>query len=207
MHPTSARPIRTAPLAHWSRRQRWLFVLFSFALMLVGIHWLMRGGWQLWAGLLAMSLSVPMVAYSCRSVSRTETGPMSPAERRFLIEFSFSMPVYFVLVILLWGHARQMDQGWLRALVAVSPALPVAWLSVAFTRMILGSDELMQRIHLQALAVSAGAVSILSMALGFLAAAKVLALKGDILLWVFPVLAWVYGSVRWWLMRRLGRGD
>ena len=196
-------PSRGAPLAHWSARQRWLFVALSFALMFGGIHWATRGGWQIWIGLVAMSLSVPMVGYGCRSVSRTESGPMSVAERRFLIEFSVVMPVYFGLVILLWSHARQMDHGWLRALVAVSPAVPLAWLTVAFTRMILGSDELMQRIHLQALAVSAGAVSVLSVALGFLAAAKVLPLGGDSLLWVFPTLAWLYSAVRWWLMRRL----
>lgn len=195
---------RTRSIADWPLRQRWLFVLLSFLLMGAGIYWCLRHDtiW-VWLGLAALIVSTPMVGYGCRSISFTDDGPLLPAERRFMREFSIAMPVYFVLVIVLWGNARGMQHGWLRALVAVSPALPVAWLVMASTRLIMNSDELMQRIHLQALAVASGAVSVLSMALGFLAASRVVKLDGGVLLWVFPVLAWIYGLMRWWLTRRL----
>lgn len=197
---------RPAPLDTWPRRQRLLFAAFAYLLMFSGMLWAFRGGAWSVLGLVAMSLSIPMVSHGSHALRTHRDGPMTRAERRFTREFSLVMPVYFALVILLWGHARGMQLGWLRALVAVSPALPVAWLVWAMTRMVLQSDEMMQRLHLQALAVSAGVVSVLSMALGFLTAAGVLHLGGSILLWVFPTLAWIYGAVTMWLKRRM-RGE
>ncbi|MBN8726888.1 MAG: hypothetical protein J0H15_04200 [Xanthomonadales bacterium] len=198
---------RLTSLENWSRRQRLLFAALGYLVLAAGAGWALQGGLlNSIAGVIAMSLAIPMIGYGSRAVCAHRDGPMTRAERRFTREFSLAMPVYFVLVILLWGHARSLQLGWLRALVAVSPALPVAWLVWAMTRLVLQSDEMMQRLHLQALAVSAGVVSVLSMALGFLVAARVLHLDGSILLWVFPVLAWVYGFVTMWLKRRMRGG-
>jgi hypothetical protein len=193
-------------LETWPRRQRLLFAALAWVVMFAGVWWALQGGpWRL-VGMLVMSLSIPMLAYGSRAACADRDGPMTRAERRYIREFSLAMPVYFVLVLLLWGHARDMESGWLRALVAVSPALPVAWLVWAMTRLVLHSDEMMQRLHLQALAVAAGVVSVVSMALGFLVAARVQRLDGSVLLWVFPVLAWVYGGVTMWLKRRMRSG-
>lgn len=202
-HPSKKR----ISIIDWPLRQRWLFVVLAFLLMAAGVYWVTLSSWA-WAllGVLALIASTPMVGYGCRAVSVTDTGPLLPAERRFMVEFSIAMAVYFVLVMFVWTQARHMEAGVLRFLVGLSPALPVAWLVLASTRMILGSDELMQRTHLQALSLATGVVSVLAMALGFLDAATVIDLDGSILLWVFPVVAWTYGAVRWWLVRRL-RGE
>jgi hypothetical protein len=109
-------------------------------------------------------------------------------------------------MMLAWPHAPGIANVWLKALVALSPIVPVAWLIVAMVRLVLDSDELEQRIHLQSLAVAAGAVAIMSMGLGFLVAARVMTLGGSILLWVFPALVFIYGGVRMWLTLRL-RGE
>ena len=55
-----------------------------------------------------------------------------------------------------------------------------------------------------ALGLATGAVAVLSLVGGFLCAAGVLALGGDILLWVFPALCVSYGLARAWLGRRYG---
>lgn len=197
---------RLFALETWPRRQRLLFAVLAYVVMFAGVCWALQGGAGSVLGLVVMSLSIPMVAYGSHAARADCDGPMTRAERRFTRELSLAMPVYFVLVILLWGQARDLEPGWLRALVAVSPALPVAWLAWAMTRLVLQSDEMMQRLHLQALAVASGVVSVLSMALGFLVAAHVMRLDGSILLWVFPVLAWVYGVVTLWLKRRMRGG-
>lgn len=198
------------PMTAWPRRQRLLFVALAVLLMAAGVWWIISGarghggGW-LWAGFVALCAATPMLGYGSRAISCTDEGPMLRAERRFMVEFSLAMPVYFVCVLFLFGSVRVIDGPVLKALAAVSPALPLAWVVVAATRLILGSDELQQRLHLQSLAIATGVVSVLSMALGFLVAARLLDLRGDILLWVFPVLAWTYGLVRWWLAWRLRR--
>ena len=88
------------------------------------------------------------------------------------------------------------------ALIALLPAMPVAAIAVSLFRYVTASDEFMQRLHLQALAIAAGVVAVGSIAVGFLAAAKVVSLDGSVLLLVFPALMLVYGPVLAWAKRR-----
>jgi hypothetical protein len=76
----------------------------------------------------------------------------------------------------------------------------------AMVRLVLGSDELEQRIHLIGLAIGATVVSTLSLVGGFLAAAHIIKLDGSILMWIWPILVVVYAAGRDWASLRYG-GD
>lgn len=154
--------------------------------------------------LLAVALTVatlPVMAYLGRTLS-CEGGPMRGVDRRYLREFIPAMVVYVAIMIFVWPLLRQVEQPWLRGLIAVSPSLPIALLIGAMVRYVLGSDEFMRRLHLEALAISAGVVGFASIAVGFLVAAKVVALDGSMLLLVYPALCLVYGVALAWSKRR-----
>ena len=81
------------------------------------------------------------------------------------------------------------------------PVLAVLWL---MAKRVMRSDELEQRVHLLALSAATGLVCALSLVAGFLCAAGVVALDGDILLWIFPAMCLSYGASHWLLAWRYG---
>ncbi|HUD42838.1 MAG TPA: hypothetical protein VMR06_12680 [Dokdonella sp.] len=127
---------------------------------------------------------------------------MHALERRYGREMALAAVLYVAAMLTAWPLALRTDAASLRAVLALLPVLPAALMLRAIYRHVRDSDELQRRLHLEALAISASAVSLVSMALGFLAAAKVIVLGGDVLLWVFPVLAGVFGVVRCWIQWR-----
>lgn len=130
----------------------------------------------------------------------------SPVYKRYLREFLPAMAGYVLIMFLLWPRIPDVHQPWLKALMALTPVLPMVLVVRAMVRLGLGSDELEQRIQLIALAISTIVVGVASMAGGFLAAAHVLTLDGSVLIWVLPLLIGVYGFARGWASRRYG-GD
>lgn len=129
-------------------------------------------------------------------------GELRREDRRYLAEFMPAIAVYFALMLFVWPLHRTVGALWLKALIALLPALPVAAMAFSLFRYVMGSDEFMQRLHLQALALAAGVVTVVSVATGFLAAAKVIELDGSALLLVFPALMFVYGPTLAWAKRR-----
>ncbi len=130
-----------------------------------------------------------------------------PIHRRYQREFWPPMLAYVLIMLLLWPLLPRMHSEWLKVGLAVLPVLPVLFVVRAMVRLVLGSDELEQRIHLIGLAIAATVVSALSLAGGFLAAAGVLRLDGSILIMVWPVLVVVYALGRGWAARRYGGSD
>lgn len=124
--------------------------------------------------------------------------------QRYLREFLPAMAIYLAVMALLWPLVPAVHQPQWKAALALTPMLPVVFVVRAMVRLVLGSDELEQRIHLVGLAVSTGLVGTVSLAMGFLAAAHVVSLDGTALLWVFPALAGTYGLARGWAGRRFG---
>lgn len=124
--------------------------------------------------------------------------------QRYLREFLPAMGLYMAVMVLLWPQVSTVHQPLLRAALALTPMLPLAFAVRAMVRLVLRSDELEQRIHLVGLAVSTGLVGTVSLAVGFLAAAHVVSLDGTALLWVFPALAGTYGLARGWAGLRFG---
>lgn len=130
---------------------------------------------------------------------------MTAIEKRYRRELMRAMGAYVLVMLLLWPLARDSDSIGLRVLAAIAPLLPIAFTLRAMLRYVRDSEEFQRRLHLEALALSAIVVSFASMSAGFLAAAGVLAIDGTILLWVFPSLAFLFGMLRCWLLRRYAR--
>lgn len=124
--------------------------------------------------------------------------------RRYQREFWPAMVAYIAIMFLLWPLLPKVHNALLEIVLALLPVVPVLFVVRAMVRLVLGSDELEQRIHLIGLAVSATVVSTLSMAGGFLAAAGIIKLDGTILIWVWPSLVVVYALGRGWASRRYG---
>lgn len=124
--------------------------------------------------------------------------------RRYNLWVMLLMAAYVGLLLLVWPHAKSGAPMPVRALLALLPALPVVAVNVVMAWRVLSSDELEQRLHMDALGLAAAVVCVLSLLGGFLAAAKVATFGGDVLIWVFPVACVTYGIARWLLARRYG---
>ncbi|MBL0162192.1 MAG: hypothetical protein IPP82_00720 [Xanthomonadales bacterium] len=129
---------------------------------------------------------------------------MRAIDKRYLREFPPAMAAYTVVMLTVWPLVRTTDDHTLRALIVMTPVIPIGFAIRAIIRHILAADEMMQRLHLESLAISAGIVGVASLIGGFLAAAEVITLDGSILLWVFPALAGSFGLVRSVATRRYG---
>lgn len=127
--------------------------------------------------------------------------------RRYQREFWPAMTAYVAIMFLLWPLLPRVHDELLKIGLALLPVLPVLFVTRAMVRLVLGSDELEQRIHLIGLAVSVTVVGTLSLAGGFLAAAGVVKLDGAILTLIWPALVVVYSVGRSWASRRYGGGD
>ncbi len=114
------------------------------------------------------------------------------------------MAIYVALMLLVWPHARNAVGVPLKCALALAPVLPVVVMVWLMARRVMFSDELEQRVHMVALSMATGAVAILSLIGGFLCAADVLKLDGDVLIWVFPLLCVVYSGMCGLLGRRYG---
>ena len=98
--------------------------------------------------------------------------------QRYQREFWPAMLAYVAIMFLLWPLLPKVHNELLKIGLALLPVVPVLFVTRAMVRLVLGSDELEQRIHLIGLAVSVTVVGILSLAGGFLAAAGVVRLDG-----------------------------
>jgi hypothetical protein len=127
-----------------------------------------------------------------------------PIIKRYRLYLFALMAVYVVLVLLVFPHAKHADAIATRAALAVlsvSPVIAVIWLMVMH---VMHSDELEQRLHLMAMSAATGIVAAASLIGGFLNAARVIQVDGDILIWVFPSLCMTYGFARMLFARRYG---
>lgn len=127
--------------------------------------------------------------------------------KRYLREFLPAMGAYMLVMLLIWPLVPQVHSLLLKAALALLPMLPTLLAVRAMVRMVMGGDELEQRLHLIGLAVATITVGMLSLAFGFLAAGGLLSLDGSVLVWVFPLLIVVHNGARWWAARRYGGFD
>lgn len=125
-------------------------------------------------------------------------------QKRYEWQVMAAMAIYVAVLLLVWPMARTATYVPVKWLLALAPVLPMLCLIVLMARRIRDSDELEQRTHLVALGASTAVVGALSLIGGFLATAKVLALDGTILIWVFPAIMACYGVTRWWAVRHYG---
>lgn len=130
---------------------------------------------------------------------------MRSVDKRYLREILMALAAYMIIMFTVWPLVDTTESIGLRVMIALIPVVPVLFGIRALVRYILDADELVQRLHLEALAISAGVVGVVSMAVGFLAAAKLIELDGSILFWVFPALAGTFGFARSLAARRYAR--
>ena len=122
--------------------------------------------------------------------------------RRIISTMSAYVIVLFGSILLLRGFAAGWPL-WAKALLAVSPVVPVAYFGKAFVVYLNECDELMRRIELEAIGLSSLVVGLLFLSLGFLGRARIIALDGvTVAVWVFPLLCGFYGLTKWFASRR-----
>ncbi len=126
------------------------------------------------------------------------------SRKQYLQWMAAVMTVYIALMLLVWPYARHMASLPWKIALALLPVLPAVMFIWLMAKQVMDSDELNQRVHLVALSTATAVVAALSMAGGFLCAAGVLVLGGDILLWVFPALCLSYSAARALFARRYG---
>jgi hypothetical protein len=90
-----------------------------------------------------------------------------------------------------------------RALMALLPVLPIAFVGKIFIDYLGECDEMIRRIELEAVSLSSLIVGLLFLAAGFLMQAGVFTLGGGtVAIWVFPLLCGIYGLTKWLAIRR-----
>lgn len=122
---------------------------------------------------------------------------------RYNLQVAAIMVVYVALMLFEWPLVGKTEGLALRTLLALLPAIPVVIVIALMARTVMRGDELEQRMHLIALSVATGVVSVASIVGAFLAIAHVWIVGGDVLIWVFPALCLVYGATRVVLVRRM----
>jgi hypothetical protein len=182
---------RWAPMHTWPAWGRWLVMAITCALLVSGFWLIALGGVARVLGLAALAAGIPLSVHVGRAVHRERSRNV---DRRYAREFMPAMLVYMVAMLYVWPLQKTMEPGLLKVAAALLPVLPIAWLIVASIRYVLGHDELERRQHLEALAIGVAIVSVASMVLGFLAAARLIVVDASLaLLLVYPALSIAYG--------------
>ncbi|MGA7296487.1 MAG: hypothetical protein WBW92_03110 [Rhodanobacteraceae bacterium] len=127
--------------------------------------------------------------------------PMRPEARRYMREFFPAIFAYLLILFGGWSHIHDTQSVALKWVIALLPALPVFLILRAMLRLLLASDELEQRMQLQAIAISAMSVGLVSFAAAFLVAADLLPVD-NLLMLVLPALIGVYGVALTWIKRQ-----
>lgn len=118
--------------------------------------------------------------------------PITKAPRRYFIEFNGAMILYIAVVVLRAKYAGGIDDAVLKALLIVSPILPVLLMAVAVLRFYRGIDEYHRLQLLEALAISAGAAGVISISWTFL---EDLGLPHLSIAYTWPIIAVVWAIV------------
>lgn len=116
---------------------------------------------------------------------------MNRAAKTYAFQFSAAMSAYTIVLILAMQLLRVTPPASLwRAPIALLPVIPVGFALAAYVRFLSRSDELQQRINLQALAFAFGATALLTFTYGFLEIAGFPQLSW---IWVLPLMIGLWG--------------
>ena len=127
-----------------------------------------------------------------------------PAGKRYLralwpIMIGYSLTLFASI----WFIKRGVESVPLRALVAVLPAIPLALMMGAALRYLREVDELQRRIETEAIGIASLLTSLLYFGAGLLQKAKVFEVDAGVaMIWVFPLLAAIYGIAKMRLTKR-----
>lgn len=123
--------------------------------------------------------------------------------QRYLREFIPPMLAYAVVMVFWKPLLASVEMTWLRAVVAVLPALLVLLALRSIMRYVRDSDEMQRRIELESIALAAGFTSAAFLTAGFLQSAKLISVHGaSAMLAVFPSICLAYGLAKLVIARR-----
>ncbi|HKU79090.1 MAG TPA: hypothetical protein VJQ42_04545 [Rhodanobacteraceae bacterium] len=182
----------------WPAWQRWSVWLLGWVLYL-SAFWLLfaqEGVVMRVIALAEMCAGLLVLTYASRAVLNER---MRKIDRRQIHLVLPAMLVYMLLMLYVFPREAQIAVPWLKALVALSPMLPLLVVAWAVVRYVNGCDELERRQHLESAGIAVIVVSVISMSLGFLGVAKLVTIDASlVLLMVFPALCVVYGLACTW---------
>lgn len=124
--------------------------------------------------------------------------------RRYTREMVVAMVCYAAALVLSMLALKQLDLApVLRAVVALAPIVPVAFMLRAMMRYIRDTDEMQQRIELEAISAATALVCTLYMGGGFLQLSGVIDVPAAVaMIWVFPLATAFYGIAKAVVVRR-----
>lgn len=182
-----------ARMDEWSAWQRWSIWLLGWVLY-AGAFWLLFVAGNLplrIVGLAGLCAGLVVLTYSSKAVLNERMRKIDRWQLRAILP---AFLVYMLLVLYVMPLETGISVPWLKAFVVLSPMLPVLFIAWAIVRYVNGCDELERMQHLEAAGVAIIVVSLASMTLGLLSAAKLIAMDGVLaLLLVLPSLCVVYG--------------
>ena len=123
--------------------------------------------------------------------------------KRYTREVMLAMAGYVVLLMLSILLLKRVEDGLLRALIALLPVPPMMLVLRAMIRYIRDADELQQRIELEAVSFATAFISLVYLTGGFLQSAKVIDVPSNVaMIWVFPLVCLSYGLAKAVVARR-----
>lgn len=194
----------TSQKIRWSKR-RFLQVAGVVAVA-VGVP--MMGVWPLAHSRSVLTLGVVLTAVGatwlvCSPFTSNE--PMRTPQRRYLREFLPAMLAYFVILLAVMPMLKHVHAAPLKALLVLLPVVPIAFVMRAMLRLLLRSDELEQKLQLEAISIAAMLVTLLSFAAAFLQTVDLLPIDNPLML-VLPAMFGTYGVALAWVKRKY-RGE
>lgn len=187
-----------ANMSEWPAWQRWGVWLLGWVLY-IGAFWLVFASDNVALRVLALCgicAGLLVLTYSSKAVLNER---MRNADRWQLRVIVPAFVVYMLLVIYVLPLEAGIATPWLKALVVLSPLAPLLLIAWAVVRYVNRCDEMERRQHLEAAGFALVVVSLVAMALGLLAAARLIVVNGVlVLLMVLPALCVVYGLACTW---------
>lgn len=177
----------------WAAWQRWSVWLIGWVLY-IGAFWMLLAKENVVVraiGLLGVCAGLWVLTYSSKAVLNERVRNVDRWQMRVIMP---AFLVYMLVVLYVMPLADRLTLPWLKAIVVLSPMLPVLFIAWAVIRYVNRCDEMERRQHLEAAGLAVVIVSVVCMAMGLLAAAKLIAVNGAlVLLMVLPALCVVYG--------------
>jgi len=112
--------------------------------------------------------------------------------KRYYREFGIAMGAYVIVVIAASFALKGMELSkTMQVVVALLPVIPIVFVVKAILRVARDSDELIQRIHFQAVVLSAITTGMLTFAYGFL---ENIGFPHFPTIWTFPIMLFLWGA-------------
>lgn len=182
----------------WPAWQRWGTWLCGWVVY-VGAFWILLAVHDIGLRILALAgvcAGLLVLTWSSKAVLNERMRGIDRWQLRVILP---AFLVYMVLALFVLPLVDDVTSTWLKAAIVLSPMVPIVVIAWAMVRYVNSCDEMERRQHLEAAGIAVVLVGIACMALGLLAAAKLVAVSSVlVLLLVLPALCVVYGLACTW---------